>query len=68
MENLSNHFEPTTSTICEVKTKHSGLKPYSSLLYHTDLCELVTLLLTRGIQMGDMSKLGWLIRLVKHAI
>jgi hypothetical protein len=36
---------------------------------HTDLpCELLTSLLIRGIQMGEMSKLGWLIGLVKHAI
>jgi hypothetical protein len=32
------------------------------------LCELVTSLLIRGIQMGEMSKLGWPIGLVKHAI
>jgi hypothetical protein len=36
---------------------------------HTDLpCELLTSLLIRGIQMGGISKLGWLIELVKHAI
>jgi hypothetical protein len=36
---------------------------------HTNLpCELLTSLLMRGIQMGEMSKLGWLIGLVKHAI
>jgi hypothetical protein len=37
---------------------------------HTDLpCELLTsLLLMRGIQMGEMSKLGWLIGLLKLAI
>jgi hypothetical protein len=32
------------------------------------LCELVTSLLIRGIQVGEMSKLGWLIGLIKHAI
>jgi hypothetical protein len=32
------------------------------------LCEIETSLLTRGIQIGEMSKLGWLIGLVKHAI
>jgi hypothetical protein len=32
------------------------------------LCELVTSLLIRGIQMEEMSKLGWLIRLVEDAI
>jgi hypothetical protein len=31
-------------------------------------CEFLTSLLTRGIQMGEISKLGWLIGLVKHAI
>jgi hypothetical protein len=36
---------------------------------HTDLlCELETSLLTRGIQIGVMSKLDWLIGLVKHVI
>jgi hypothetical protein len=39
------------------------------LLRHTDLlCEIETSLLMRGIQIGEMSKLGWLIRLVEHAI
>jgi hypothetical protein len=38
------------------------------LSHHTDLCEWVTSLLLRGIQMGEMSKLGWLIGLVKYAI
>jgi hypothetical protein len=28
---------------------------------HTYLCEFVTLLLTEGIQIGEMSQLGWLI-------
>jgi hypothetical protein len=36
---------------------------------HTNLpFELLTSLLIRGIQMGEMSKMGWLIGLVKHAI
>jgi hypothetical protein len=40
-----------------------------NLSRHTDLlCELGTSLLMRGIQIGEMSKLGWLIGLVKHAI
>jgi hypothetical protein len=39
-----------------------------NLLHHTDLCQLVTLLLIRGIRMGEMSKLGWLIGLVKHTV
>jgi ABC-type Fe3+-siderophore transport system permease subunit len=39
-----------------------------NLSHHADLlCEMVTSLLIRGIQMGEMSKLGWLIGLVKHA-
>jgi hypothetical protein len=40
-----------------------------NLSRHTDLlCELETSLLMRGIQKGEMSKLGWLIGLIKHAI
>jgi hypothetical protein len=40
-----------------------------NLTHHIDLlCELVTSLLVRGIKMGEMSKLGWLTELVKHAI
>jgi hypothetical protein len=40
-----------------------------NLSRHTDLlCELGTSLLMRGIQIGEMSKLGWLIGLTKHAI
>jgi hypothetical protein len=39
-----------------------------NLLQHADLCELVTSLLIRGTLMEEMSKLGWLIRSVKHAI
>jgi hypothetical protein len=36
---------------------------------HADLpCDSLTSLLIRGIQMGEMSKLGWLIGLVKLAI
>jgi hypothetical protein len=35
---------------------------------HTDLCELLTSLLIKGVQMGGMSKQVWLICLVKHAI
>jgi hypothetical protein len=36
---------------------------------HTNLpCELLTSSQIRGIQIGEMSKLGWLIGLVKHAI
>jgi hypothetical protein len=40
-----------------------------SLSHHTDvLHEMATLLLTRGIQMGEMSILVWLIVLVNDAI
>jgi hypothetical protein len=36
---------------------------------HTNLpCELLTSSQIKGIQIGEMSKLGWLIGLVKHAI
>jgi hypothetical protein len=40
-----------------------------NLSRHTDLLyELETSLLIRGIQVGEMSKLGWLIGFIKHAI
>jgi hypothetical protein len=39
-----------------------------NLSRHTDLCDLETSLLINGIQTGEMSKLGWLIGLVKHAL
>jgi hypothetical protein len=39
-----------------------------NLSRYTDLCELETTLLMRGIQIGEMSKLGWLIGLIKRAI
>jgi hypothetical protein len=35
----------------------------NNLSRHSDLFELVTLLLIRGSQMAEMSKLGWLIAL-----
>jgi hypothetical protein len=35
---------------------------------HTDLCERVTSLLMKEIQMGEITKLCWLIGLVKHSI
>jgi hypothetical protein len=39
------------------------------MLNYTDLvCELATLLPIRGIQIGEMAKLGWLIGLAKHAL
>jgi hypothetical protein len=62
---------PTASAICEVKTDHSTLKPIESSeesLMSYCLCELVTSLLITGIHMGETSKLGWLIGLVKHSI
>jgi hypothetical protein len=37
-------------------------------LYTDILCELATPWLMRGIRIGEMSKLGWQIGLVKHAI
>jgi hypothetical protein len=43
-------------------------KTYDNLSGHNDLFGLATSLLIKGIQMGEMSKLGWLIELVKHAI
>jgi hypothetical protein len=39
-----------------------------NLSRHTELYDLVTSLLIREIHMGEVSKLGWLIRLVKHAM
>jgi hypothetical protein len=38
-----------------------------NLSRHTDLCEMVTLLMIREIHMGEMYKLGSLIGLVKRA-
>jgi hypothetical protein len=39
-----------------------------NLSHCSDLCELLISLLIKGIQMGEMSKVGWLIGLVKLAI
>jgi hypothetical protein len=40
-----------------------------NLSHHTDrLRELATLLMIRGTQMVEMSKLGWLMGLVEHAM
>jgi hypothetical protein len=39
-----------------------------NLSCHSDIFKFVTSLLIRRIQMGEMSKLGWLIDSVKHAI
>jgi hypothetical protein len=57
--------------ICGVRTVHARLtptKPNKNLLGHSDIFELITSLLIRWIQMWEMSKLGWLIGLVKHAL
>jgi hypothetical protein len=36
---------------------------------HSDLpCELLILKLIQGLHVGEISRLGWLIRLIKHAI
>jgi hypothetical protein len=62
MDNLWNHFVPNPSAICGVKPELSALKalykPKKNLSHHPDLCELVTSLLIRAMQMGEMSKLG----------
>jgi hypothetical protein len=39
-----------------------------NLTERTDFYELLTSLLIRGINMGVMSKLGWLIGFIKHAL
>jgi hypothetical protein len=39
-----------------------------NLSRHTELFGIFTSLLIRGFQMGEMSKLGWLIGLGKHVI
>jgi hypothetical protein len=51
------------------KVMQIPMKNLSHLSQHADLpCELLTSMLIRGIQMGEMSRLGLLIGLVKHAI
>jgi hypothetical protein len=67
MEHLRSHFETTASAFCGVKTEQSVIKSYRNLSHHTDLCELVTALLIRGNQMGEISNLDWLIGWVKHS-
>jgi hypothetical protein len=40
----------------------------AEIIYDDDLlCDLMTSWMTTGIQMGEISKLGWLIGLLKHA-
>jgi hypothetical protein len=56
----------THPSICGAHHKQSL---YAESVYDVDLlCELMTSLLITGIQMGKMSKLGWLIGLIKHAV
>jgi hypothetical protein len=46
-----------------------GLLFTTAMSHHIDLLfELATSFLIRGIQMREMSKLGWLIGFVEHAI
>jgi hypothetical protein len=65
-------MKPTASTICGVKRtrKTWKYKPMKNILvsWQSHLFELVASLLTRDIQMGEMSKLGCLIGLVNHTI
>jgi hypothetical protein len=42
------------------------MEPLEQSVTSYNLCELETSLLMRGIQIGEMSKLGWLIGFVKH--
>jgi hypothetical protein len=60
-----------TSAIYGVKIEQrfSLLKPEKNKSDYSNLpCELLTSSQIRGIQIGEISKLGWLIGLVKHAI
>jgi hypothetical protein len=65
------HLVSNVSAIYGAKSEHPRLNSYGNpqnLSRHTDLlCELETSLLMRGVQIGEMSRLGWLI-VVKHAI
>jgi hypothetical protein len=67
--NESNHV-PIASDICGVKTEHARFKrvKLKNLSRHTDVFDVVSSSLMKGIQMGEMFKLGWLIGSVKHAI
>jgi hypothetical protein len=69
---LWRHVVSSASFIYEVKPEHSRLKPYGNSWRSCHVIqifsELETSLLMRGIQIGEMSKLGWLIGLTKHAI
>jgi hypothetical protein len=57
---------PIAIAICGMRTEHGILG--LNLSCHSDLFESATSSLIRGIQMGQMSKLGWLIGLFTHAI
>jgi hypothetical protein len=51
---------PTHPSICGAH--HKQTKSYAESVHDAALlCQLMTSLLTTGIQMGEMSKLGWLI-------
>jgi hypothetical protein len=65
------NYVPIACVICGVNIEHAklkGIKPMKNLSRHTELFELVTSSLKKGMQMGKMSKLSWLIGFVKHAI
>jgi hypothetical protein len=65
------NYVPTAGAICGVETDSKALniwKPTKDLSPHTDLFELITSLLIRGIQMGEVTRVGWLIVLVKQDI
>ena len=50
-----------------VKHATNNLSLYAESVYDADLlCELMTSLLITGTRMGETSKLGWLIGLIKH--
>jgi hypothetical protein len=72
MANLWKHIMPAASAICGVKPQHSRLEhnrnPWRFCHVIHIFSELVTSLLIRGTQMGEMSRLVWLIGLVEHAI
>jgi membrane protein CcdC involved in cytochrome C biogenesis len=65
------NYVPTVRRICGVKREHPRLehtKLMKNLLRQSNFFDLVTLLLIRGIQMGEMAKLGWLMGFANHAI
>jgi hypothetical protein len=66
------HVVSTASAICWGKPEHLKLKPYGNpwrICHVIDLiCELETSLLMRGIQIGEMFRLVWLIGVLKYVI